>query len=170
MKKTGLIFVSLLLFGGLMSGCEEIKDATDITYTITYSKDFTIDENLTTYFRDLDLNESDDYRKYKGNIRDIEIEYVRYSITSNTGGGGLANLYAGPYGGNFASATIVAGPISFAAFEPRPLTDVAVLNKDYFENLLTTGQMRAWAVAEGTNVHLTLHVELKVKVVVNVFE
>ena len=49
MKKTGLLFVSFLLFGGLMSGCEEVKDATDITYTITKSEVFTIDEdNLTT--------------------------------------------------------------------------------------------------------------------------
>jgi hypothetical protein len=170
LKKTGLLFASILLLG-LMSGCGAIKDATDITVTIPYIKDFTIVENLTTYSRDLDLNDSEDYRKYKGKIRDIEIEYVRYSITSNTGGGGQVNLYAGPYGGDFASATIVAGPIIFAANTPSlSLTDVTLLNKDYFENLLATGQMSAWAVAQGTNVNLALHVEFRVKVTVNVFE
>ena len=169
MKKTGLLFVSILLLG-LMSGCGEIKDATNITVTIPYSKDFTIVENLTTYFRDLDLNDSEEYRKYKGKIRDIEIEYVRYSITSNTGGGGRADLYATPYGGSFDSTKIVVENISFAANETRPLTDVTLLNKDYFENLLATGQLRAWAVAQGTNVNLTLHVEFRVKVTANVFE
>ena len=83
---------------------------------------------------------SADYARYRGNIRDIEIEYVRYSITSNTGGGGPANLYADPYGGNFATAKIVAGPISFAAGEIRGVTDVVWLDKDYFENLLSTGK------------------------------
>jgi hypothetical protein len=169
MKKTGLLFVSILLLG-LMSGCGEIKDATNITVTIPYSKDFTIVENLTTYFRDLDLNDSEEYRKYKGKIRDIEIEYVRYSITSNTGSGGRADLYATPYGGSFDPTKIVVENISFAANETRPLTDVTLLNKDYFENLLATGQLRAWAVAQGTNVNLTLHVEFRVKVTVNPFE
>jgi hypothetical protein len=169
MKKTGLLFVSILLLG-LMSGCGEIKDATNITVTIPYSKDFTIVENLTTYFRDLDLNDSEEYRKYKGKIRDIEIDYVRYSITSNTGSGGRADLYATPYGGSFDPTKIVVENISFAANETRPLTDVTLLNKDYFENLLATGQLRAWAVAQGTNVNLTLHVEFRVKVTVNPFE
>ena len=169
MKKTGLLFVSILLLG-LMSGCGEIKDATNITVTIPYSKDFTIVENLTTYFRDLDLNDSEEYRKYKGKIRDIEIEYVRYSITSNTGSGGRADLYATPYGGSFDPTKIVVENISFAANETRPLTDVTLLNKDYFENLLATGQLRAWAVAQGTNVNLTLHVEFRVKVTVNPLE
>ena len=170
MKKIGLLFVSILLFG-LMSGCGEIKDATDITFTIAKSKVFSVDENsLTTSAYNLDLNDSEEYRKYKGKIRDVEIDYVRYSITSNTGGGGQADLYANVYGGPFATATKVAGPINFAAGELRGVTDVAWLNKDYFENLLATGQLTVWAVAVGTNVHLTLPVEIKVRVTVNVFE
>ena len=168
--KIGLLFVSFLLFG-VISGCEAVKDATDITFTIEKSKVFTVDENsLTTFSSNLDLNDSEEYRKYKGNIRDVEIDYVRYSITSNTGGGGQADLYANVYGGSFATATKVAGPISFAAGELRGVTDVAWLNKDYFESLLANGQLTVWAVAAGTNVHLTLPVELKVKVTVNVFE
>jgi hypothetical protein len=170
MKKGGLFFVSILLVG-LMSGCETVKDATDITFTIEKSTVFTVDENsLTTYPYNLDLNDSDEYRKYKGNIRDVEIDYVRYSITSNTGGGGQSDLYANVYGGSFATATKVAGPISFAAGETRGVTDVAWLNKDYFENLLASGQLTVWAVATGTNVHLTIPAELKVKVTVNAFE
>ena len=120
MKKTGLLFVSFLLFGGLMSGCEEVKDATDITFTITKSEVFTLDEdNLTTVSSNVDLNDDSDYARYSGNIRDIEIDYLRYQITSNTGGGGTADFYANTYGGSFATARKVAGPINFAAGELR---------------------------------------------------
>jgi hypothetical protein len=64
----------------------------------------------------------------------------------------------------------VAGPISFAAGELRGVTDIAWLNQNYFQDLLTSGQLTVWAVAAGTNVHLTLPMELKVNVTVNVFE
>jgi len=98
LKKTGLLFVSMLLLV-LMSGCGEIKDAMDITFTIDKNKVFLVDENpLTTSSYNLDLNDSEEYRKYKGKIRNVEIDYVRYSITSNTGGGGQADLYANVYG------------------------------------------------------------------------
>ena len=170
MKKRGLLFVSLWLFG-LMSGCEAVKDATDIEYTVLYSYTYNVDENsLTTYPYNLDLNDSEDYRKYKGHIRNTEIDYVRYSITSNTGGGGKVDLYANTYGGSFATSTKVAGPISFAAGETRGVTDVVWLNKGYFESLLSIGELSVWAVAEGTNVRLTLPVELKVKLTVSPFE
>ncbi len=169
MKKRGLLFVSLLLFF-LMSGCEAIKDATDITFTITKSNVFTLDANLATVSYDVDLNEDSDYAKYKGKIRDIEIDYLRYQITSNTGGGGKADFYANVYGGPFATATKVAGPITFAAGELRGVTDVVWINKDYMENLLMVGRLTVWAVAEGTNVHLILPVDLKVKVTANVLE
>lgn len=170
MKKTGLLFVSMLLLV-LMSGCGEIKDAMDITFTIDKNKVFSVDENsLTTSSYNLDLNDSEEYRKYKGKIRNVEIDYVRYSITSNTGGGGQADLYANVYGGPFATATKVAGPIGFAAGELRGVTDVAWLNKGYFESLLASGQLTVWAVATGTNVHLILPVEIKVRVTVNMLE
>ena len=169
MKKRGLLFVSFLLFG-LMSGCEAIKDATDIEFTIVKSHVYTVDESLTTYPYDVDLNTNEDYQKYEGKIRDIEIDYVRYSITSNTGNGGKADFYANTFGGSFATATRVAETISFAAGELRGVTDVVWLNKDYIESLLINGQLSVWAVAEGTNVRLTLPVEIKVKVTVNAFE
>ena len=171
MKKTGLLFVSFLMFGGLMSGCEEVKDATDITFTITKSEVFTLDEdNLTTVSSNVDLNDDSDYARYSGNIRDIEIDYLRYQITSNTGGGGTADFYANTYGGSFATARKVAGPINFAAGELRGVTDVVWINKDYMESLLVSGRLTVWAVATGTNVHLIIPVDLKVKVTANVFE
>ena len=169
MKKRGLLFVSFLLFG-LMSGCEAIKDATDITFTISRSHVFTVDADLTTISYDLDLNEDSNYEKYKGKIRDIEIDYLRYQITSNTGNGGTADFYANVYGGSLATATKVAGPINFAAGELRDVTDVVWLNKDYIESLLMNGQLSVWAVAEGMNVVLTVPAEIKVKVTVNVLE
>ncbi len=171
MKKIGLLFVSFLLFGALMSGCEEIKDATDITFNITKNEDFTLDAaNLTTVSSDVDLNENPDYAKYSGKIRDIEINYLRYQITSNTGGGGTANFYANTYGGSFATATKVAGPINFAACELRGVTDVVWINKDYLEGLLVNGRLTVWAEAAGTNVHLTIPAEINVKVTANVLE
>ena len=171
MKKIGLLLVSFLLFGGLMSGCDEVKDATDITFTITKSEVFTLDEDsLTTVSSNVDLNDNSDYAKYSGKIRDIEIDYLRYQITSNTGSGGTADFYANTYGGDFTTATKVAGPINFAAGELRGVTDVVWINKDYIESLLIDGRLTVWAVAAGTNVHLTIPAELKVKVTVNVFE
>jgi hypothetical protein len=170
MKKMGLLFVSFLLVS-LMGGCEAIKDAADITFTVQKSMDFTIDESvLTTYSTNLDLNDSDEYRKYKGNIKDIAIDYVRYSITSNTGGGGQANIYVNILGGDFATATKVAGPVSFAAGETRSLTDFVILNKDYFKARLIDGQLTGWAEAVGTDVRLKLHVEFQVTVTANPFE
>ena len=172
MKKTGLLFVSFLLFGGLMSGCgDDIKDATDITFTITKSEVFTLDSpNLTTVSSNVDLNDNSDYARYSGKIRDIEIDYLRYQITSNTGGGGTADFYANVYGGSFATATKVAGPINLAAGELRGVTDVVWINKDYMESLLVGGRLTVWAVATGTNIHLIIPVDLKVKVTANVFE
>jgi hypothetical protein len=169
MKKRGLLFVSFLLFT-LMSGCNIIKDAADIVFTLLYSHVYTVDTDLTTFPYDVDLNTNSDYQRYKGKIRDIEIEYLRYSITSNTGNGGKADFYANTFGGSFATATKVAETISFAAGELRGATDVVWLNKDFVETLLTSGKLSIWAVAEGTNVHLTIPVEIKVKVTANPFE
>ncbi len=169
MKKRGLLFVSILLFT-LINGCDLIKNATDIVFTLIYSHVYTIDTDLATFPYDIDLNTNSDYQKYKGKIRDIEIEYLRYSITSNTGDGGRADFYANSFGGSFAAATKVAETISFAAGELRGVTDVVWLNKDFIETLLTSGKLSVWAVAVGTNVHLTVPVEIKVKVTANPFE
>lgn len=169
MKKRGLLFGSFLLFT-LVSGCDVIKDAADIEFIIERSHVYTVDANLTTFPYDIDLNTNSDYQKYKGKIRDVEIEYLRYSITSNTGNGGQADFYANTFGGSFATATKVAETISFAAGETRGPTDVVWLNKDFIETLLITGKLSVWAVAEGTNVRLTIPVEIKVKVTANPFE
>jgi hypothetical protein len=168
MKKRRLLFAAVLLIGSLLSGCSAIEDATDITFTIDRSTVFTVTENaLTTTAYNLDLNDSEDYRKYKGKIKQVEIDYVRYSIATNTGGGGQAELYANVLGGPFGTATKVAGPISFAAGETRGAADVAWLNKVYFENLLASGQLSVWVVAAGTNVNLTLPVSIRVRITAN---
>jgi len=169
MKKRGLLFVSLLL-STLTGGCDLIKDSTDITFTIVYSHVYTVDANLTTFPYDIDLTTNSDYQKYKDKIRDIEIDYLRYSITSNTGGGGKADFYANTFGGSFATATKVAQTIAFTAGETRGATDVVWLNKDFIETLLTSGKLSVWAVAEGAGVRLTIPVEIKVKVTANPFE
>lgn len=169
MKKRGLLFVSFLL-STLIGGCDLIKDATDIEFTILYSHVYTVDANLTTFPYNIDLNTNSDYQKYKGKIRDIDIDYLRYSITANTGGGGRADFYANTFGGSFATATKVAQTISFAARELRGATDVVWLNKDFIETLLTSGKLSVWAVAEGAGVRLTIPVEIKVKVTANPFE
>jgi len=169
MKKTGLMVVSLLLFT-FTSGCNLIKDAADIVFTIVRSHVFTIDATLTTFPYDIDLTTESDYQKYRGKIRDIDIDYLRYSITVNTGGGGKSDFYANSFGGSFATATKVAETISFSAGETRGATDVVWLNKGFIETLLGTGKLSVWAVAQGTNVRLTIPVEIKVKVTANPFE
>jgi hypothetical protein len=166
MKKMGLVSGFFLLFT-LISGCDVVKDAADITFTITKNHVFTVAADLTTVSYNVDLNEDSDYARYSGKIRDIEIDYLRYQITSNTGNGGTADFYANVYGGNFATAIKVAGPINFAAGELRGVTDVVWLNKGYIEDLLMIGKLSVWAVAVGTNVRLTIPVELKVKVTAN---
>lgn len=169
MKRIGLILGSFLLFA-LMTGCDIIKDAADIEFTIVQSHVYTIDANLTTFPYDIDLTTNSDYQKYKDKIRRIEIDYLRYSITSNTGNGGKADFYANTFGGSFATATKVAETISFAAGETRGASDVVWLNKDFVETLLNTGKLSVWAVATGTNVRLTVPVEIQARVTANPFE
>jgi hypothetical protein len=164
MKKRGLVFVCFLLFA-LMSGCDKIKDAADIEFTIPYSHVYTVNTDLTTFPYDIDLNTNSDYQKYKGKIRHIEIDYLRYSITSNTGNGGKSDFYANTFGGSFATATKVA-----EAGETRGSSDVVWLNKGFIETLLTTGKLSVWAVAEGAGVRLTIPVEIQVRVTYNPFE
>jgi hypothetical protein len=162
--------VFFVLLFALTSGCDIIKDAADIEFIIVRSHVFTIVADLTTFPYDVDLTTDSDYQKYKGKIRRIEIDYLRYSIASNTGGGGRADFYANIFGGSFATATKVAETISFAAGETRGATDVVWLNKGFIETLLNTGKLSVWAVAEGTNVRLTIPVEIKVTVIANPFE
>jgi hypothetical protein len=169
MKKRGLLFVSFLLLI-LMSGCDLIKDAADIEFTILQSHVYTVDADLTTFPYDIDLTTNSDYQRYKDKIRHIEIEYLRYSITSNTGNGGKADFYATSFGGSFASATKVAETLSFTAGETRGNTDVVWLNLAFIETLLNTGKLSVWVVAEGVGVRLTIPVEIKVKVTANPFE
>ncbi|MEW6334937.1 MAG: hypothetical protein AB1558_11765 [Thermodesulfobacteriota bacterium] len=169
MNKKRLFLVSILL-STLIGGCDLIKDATDVTFTVVYSNIYTVDANLTTFPYDIDLNTNADYQKYKGKIRDIEIEYLRYAITSNTGGGGKVDFYVNSFGGSFATATKVAETISFAAGETRGYSDVVWLNRDFVDTLLSSGRLSVWAVGEGLNVRLTVPVEIKVKVTANPFE
>ena len=167
MKKKVLLFVSFLLFGCLISGCENLKDALDVTFSMRFNEVFTVDTTLTTFSYDIDLNTNEDYQKYKGKIRDIKIDYLRYSITSNTGNGGKAGFYANVYGGSFSTATKIAESINFEAGELRDDTDVVLLNKDYIDSLLPSGKLSVWAVAEGTDVHLIVPAKIKVTVTAN---
>ena len=73
-------------------------------------------------------------------------------------------------GGSFATATKVAGPINFAAGDVGGVSDVVWLNKDYMEGLLISGKLSVWAVAEGTNVRLTVPTDLQLKVTANPLE
>jgi hypothetical protein len=170
LKKTGLLFVSILLLG-LMSGCGAIKDATDISFTIDRTYEFTVATNSNTYSYLLDLNDSDDYRKYKGKIRDVEIDYVKYTIIENTGTtSGKVDFYANVYGGSFDTKTKIAETISVAAGATPPIADVIWLNKVYFEDLLTRDQLSGWAVVEGADIRLKMRVDIRVRVKANVFE
>ena len=164
-----MLFAAVLLIGSLLGGCDTVEDALDITFTIERSTVFTVTENaLTTTAYNLDLNDSEDYRKYKGKIKQVEIDYVRYSIATNTGGGGQAELYANVYlGGLSLPLPRWPDPSALRPSETRGAADVAWLNKVYFENLLASGQLSVWVVAAGTNVNLTLPVSIRVRVTAN---
>jgi hypothetical protein len=171
MKKRSLLLVSAWILA-MLSGCETIKDATDITYTLDYEHVYTIQDNLTTYPYDIDLNDNSDYQKYKGKIREIEIQHLIYSISSNTGGGGSCDFYANSYGGSFSTATKFAETISFAAGEIRAPTYVVWLNKGYVENLVLygDGKLSVWAVGTGNNISIIVPVELRIKLTANALE
>lgn len=169
MKKALPVFAAFCIFC-LISGCGEIKDAMDIVFDISYNHIFTIQGNTETVFYDINLEDNDDYKRYKGKIRNISIDYIRYSITSNTGGGGTGDLYAGSYGSAFSTATKVAQTISFAAGELRGETDVEWINKAFPESLLADGKLSLWAVGSGSDVDIIVPVVIKIKVTVNPLE
>jgi hypothetical protein len=172
MKKGSLIVASVWILA-LMAGCDTIKDATDVTYTLDYQHVYTIQDNLTAYPYDIDLNDNSDYQTYKNKIRDIEIQYLIYSITTNVGGAGSCDFYANSYGNGFATATKIAETITFAAGENRGATYVNWINNGnhYLENLVLNGngKLSVWAVGTG-NVHITVPVELRIKLTANVLE
>jgi hypothetical protein len=171
MKKRVLLVVSFLLFGCLIIGCSDAKDALDVTFSIEKSNVFTVDTSSTTVSFDIDLNTNEDYQKYKDKIREIKIDFLRYSITSNTGNGGKADFYAGAYGGSFAEALKVAETLHCDAGELISVdTDVVFLNRDHINTLLTSGKLSIWAVAEGTDIHLIVPAKIKVTVTANPLE
>jgi hypothetical protein len=169
MKKAILVLAVLCIFG-FVGGCGDVKDALDIEFSITRDHIFTIRGSNATLSYDINLDDNDDYRKYKDKIRSIEIEYIRYSITSNTGSGGTGDFYAGPYGSAFSTAIKVAKTISFAAGETPGETDVEWINKAYLESLLTGGKLSLWAVATGSGVDIIVPVVIKVEITANPLE
>ncbi len=169
MKRTLLILSVILSFGSI-SGCGEIKDAADIKFDITKSHTFYVQGSATTLFYDLNLEDDENYKKYKGKIRSMEIDSIRYAITSNTGSGGTADFYAGSYGSAFPAATKVAQTISFAAFETRIETNVEWINKAFLESLLNGGKLSLWAVGSGSGVNIILPITIKIKVIANPLE
>jgi hypothetical protein len=169
MKKNLLALAALCIFG-LFSGCGDIKDAIDIVFSVNYNHIFTIHGNTETLSYDINLEDNDDYRRYKNKIRDIRIDYLRYSITSNTGREGKGDLYAGSYGSAFSTATKIAQTISFAAGETHGETDVEWINKAFLESLLVGEKLSLWAVGSGSGVDIIVPVIIKIKVTVNPLE
>jgi hypothetical protein len=169
MKKTLPALTALCIFG-LFSGCGDIKDAIDIVFSVTYNHIFIIHGNTETLSYDINLEDNDDYRRYKNKIRDIRIDYLRYSITANIGGEGKGDLYAGSYGSTFSTATKVAQTSSFAAGETRDETDIEWVNKAFFESLLNSGRLSIWAVGSGAGVDIIVPAVIKIKVTVNPLE
>jgi hypothetical protein len=169
MKKNLPVLAAFCIFG-LISGCGDIKDAIDIVFSVNYNHIFTIHGKTETLSYDINLEDNDDYRRYKNKIRDIRIDYLVYSITSNTGGEGTGDLYAGSYGSAFSSATKIAQTVSFAAREIRGETDFEWINKAFLESLLAGGKLSLWAVGSGSGVDIIAPVVIKIKVTVNPLE
>lgn len=168
--KKAIFVLAVFCLSGFVGGCGEVKDALDIEFSITHNHIFTIRGGDTTLSYNINLDDNDDYRKYKDKIRKVRIDYLHYSITSNTGSGGKGDFYAGPYGSAFSSATKVAETISFAAGETRGETDVQWINLAYLESLLTNGKLSLWAVATGSGVDVIVPVVIKVEITANPLE
>jgi hypothetical protein len=169
MKKALPVLAAFCIFG-LISGCGNVKDALDIVFDITYNHIFTIQGSSATLSYDINLEDNDDYQRYKDKIRSISIDYLHYSITSNTGGEGTGDFYAGSYGSAFSTATKVAQTISFAAGETRGETSVEWINKAYIESLLTGGKLSLWVVGRGSDVDIIVPVVIKVEITANPLE
>lgn len=168
MKKRAVLLVSFILFA-LASGCDTVKDATDVTFTVAYETTFLLvaDSPMGTVRYDLDLSTEPEFEKYKSTVRDIKIDFLRYSITSNTGGGGKVDFYVNTFGGSFDTAKNVAETVSFLAGETRGLTDVVWKDKAYLESLLPAGRLSLWAAGEAANINLTLPAKIQLKVTAN---
>jgi hypothetical protein len=169
MKKAFSVLAAFCILG-LISGCGEIKDALDVVFGITYNHVFTIQGDSATLSFDINLDDNDDYRKYKSKIRSIKIDLIRYSITSNTGGEGTGDLYAGSYGSPFSAATKIAQTIRFAAGETRGESDIELINRAYLESLLTGGKLSLWAVGSGSGVDIIVPMRIRIEVTANPLE
>ncbi|MCL2670092.1 MAG: hypothetical protein FWE89_05340 [Syntrophaceae bacterium] len=170
MKKTPL-FLALCLVVGWISGCGDAKDVFDIELRFNHSHVFTIRGDIGTYSYSINLEDNEDYWRYKDKVRKIEIDYLRYAITSNRGGGGQADLYVGPYGCAFPEARKVAQTISFGVGEIRPhATDVDWIDLGYLESVLASGKISLWAIGSGTGIDVIVPVYIQIEVTVNPFE
>ncbi len=152
-----------------IAGCGDLKDALDVIFEMRYNHTFTVQGNLATYSYDVNFEDNEDYRRYKHKIKTINIESLRYSIASNTGGAGTGDFYAGTYGSAFGAAIKVA-QVSFAAGETRSETEVQWINKAYLENLLLEGKLSLWAVGSGSDVNIVMPVIITVKITANPLE
>jgi len=169
MKKMLAVLASCLLLGSL-GGCGSAKDVFDIEFNISYSHIFTLQGDGATASYDLNLSDDEEYHRYESKIRSVKIGYLRYAITSNRGGGGRGDFYAGPYGSAFANARKVAQTITFAAGETRPTTDVDWIDLGYLESLLASGRVSLWAVGSGPGVDIIVPVEIKIEITANPLE
>lgn len=169
MKKFKILLFILLAF--CIGACDSVKDAADKEFDITFDTIFTIDGDSATYSYNVDFDDiSDNYTEYKNKIKDIEVTYVKYSITANTGNAGNGILYAGTYGNTFASASPVAEMVSFSGGETRGETNIVWTNKSYFESLLSDGKLSIWAIGSGSDVHIVAPTEFKLKVTANALD
>lgn len=169
MKKVLPVLAVFCIFG-LISGCGEIKDAMDIEFHITYHHIFPIHGDTATLSYDIILEDNDEYNRYKHKIRSIQIDYLRYSITSNTGGEGTGYLYAGSYGSPFSSATKIAQTSRFAAGETYGDTNIEWINLQFLESLLAGGRLSLWAVGSDSGVDIIVPVVIKIEVTANPLE
>jgi len=169
MKRMPLV-LALCLVVGWLSGCGDAKDAFDIELRFNHSHVFTVRGDIGSYDWSINLEDNEDYQRYKNKIRKIEIDYLRYEITSNRGGSGRIELYAGSYGSTFSEAKKVAQTISIGAGETRHVTDVDWIDPGYLESVLASGKISLWAVGSGTGIDLTIPVYVQVEVTVNPFE
>jgi len=170
MKKT-LLLLALCLAVGWISGCSDAKDVFDIELQIRGEHIFTIKGDIRDHEYRINLEENDDYWKYKdkGKVRKVEIDYLQYEIQDNRGSGGWVDLYAGDYGIAFQNTRKVA-TLSFGAGENRGRTSVDWVDLGYLNHILNSGRISFWAVGSGDGIDARVKVYYQIEVTVNPFE
>ncbi len=165
MKKTILVMLLTLLW--LFTACEFNKD-----FMVTLQKDFTVHYNGTSYAQTGDVNGndfSDDFKKYRDDLKSLEIVKLTYIISNFTGSAtqkiNSATLEVGDPAGSALTNLASLSNVLLAAVagkEEEIVVDAKGENK--LEDLLLGDESKARLVFSGTANEAPVKFTIKFKI------